>query len=576
MGNLKLADGRRLLAVAIGLALSEGASAQECPAGTFSSTGSEPCNACARGFYQPLTGQTACDAADAGFFVPQIMQTTQFACTPGTYQPDPGQSACLDADPGFFVAGEQSLTQEACPVGQYQDQAGSSQCLDSPAGFFTNATGSEQAQACALGTYQPNTGSSGCIDASAGFFVGDTGQAAQTQCSLGTYQPDPGQSACLDADPGFFVAGTQSLSQEACATGTYQPDPGQTACLTADPGFFVESQGQSAQVACAVGTYQPNEGQGACIEASAGAFVATTASLTEESCPVGTYQPGTGQSSCIEAEVGFFASEPGSTAATECPAGSVSFGGSIACRAAPTTGPNIVSPTFGSSAGRGGPLGVIGLFEAGSDSAEFLFQIRNDANSIGAPDPLTRLTLNALTGSGPDGDLAVPTDLAGTVLDEGESLQVQLAANPQRMGVVSLPLVAETDEQADLGGDGLDFQFSLDLMVDGQEVLVELATDREEVVPGDTLQVFLNARNPGNADAPANDLLLNLGAGIECPAWTAVSLGGIGNPETLAATATDVVSLDARTQLIYVGLCSIADTASGAIDLSASIVPDPT
>lgn len=177
-----------------------------CAAGSYSTTGFEPCTPAPAGSYAAGTGDTSASL-----------------CPAGTYQPNSGQTSCLPASPGNFVAGTGQTTQTPCPAGRYQ----------------------------------PNSGQTSCIAASPGNFVAGTGQAAQTPCPVGRYQPNSGQISCIATSPGHFVALIEQVAQTSCAPGSYQPDSGASSCILASPGYFVAAAGATAQVQCPTGTTSP-------------------------------------------------------------------------------------------------------------------------------------------------------------------------------------------------------------------------------------------------------------------------------------------------------------------------------
>ena len=89
-----------------------------CTAGSYSATGSEPC--------QP---------APAGSYVAGKGATHATKCPAGSYQPATGQSSCVDAGVGYYVEGEGATGEVACAAGQTTASTGSSsssQCFSVP------------------------------------------------------------------------------------------------------------------------------------------------------------------------------------------------------------------------------------------------------------------------------------------------------------------------------------------------------------------------------------------------------------------------------------------------------------
>ncbi|MFK7958124.1 MAG: hypothetical protein AB8B96_18655 [Lysobacterales bacterium] len=538
--------------------------------GTFVNViGATQATQCATGTFQPAAGQEVCLDAGPGFFVGELGQIEQTECAAGTFQSQSGASACDPAPPGRFVAGTQATEAIACDVGRFQMLEGQTSCVDADAGSFVNVTGATLAMQCSAGTFQPNTGQSACLDAGPGFFVGELGQIEQTECAAGTFQAQSGTSACDPAPPGRFVPGTQATEAIACEPGTFQDQEGQQSCNPADPGSFVDISGSSSQTACPVGFFQPDAGALDCDTSPPGRFVANVGATQAEDCLPGSFQPESGQANCISAESGFFVADAGATAALACPAGSVSFTGSAACRQAPTAGPNVVSPEFDSSLGRGGEVSVPQVLSAPTDA--LLIDISNAASALGQPSPLTRLTLNALSSDG----AVSSTDLATPVtLDEGESVPVRLDLVTSSLGLVQFPFQIQTDQTASLGGEGRAFDFLLTAPVDGSDVAVSIYADRPSVAPAETFFLRLDLSNPGQTDAANNQLTFQVSDDTLCQFSSESDSEVATDPLALSTTGTDTVDLPARANAQYLASCVSSAQAPNGIAFSASVMPN--
>jgi len=615
---------KKLLVAAIAIALADTALAAACPVGAFSVDGQDPCLPCASGTFQELTGQTSCDQAAPGFFVNIIGASAQTACSVGTFQGISAATSCNLAPPGQFVDASGQVTATSCPVGRYQPNAGSSNCLAADPGSFVSSVGAVVQTSCNIGTYQDQSASSSCNLASPGFFVSVVGAASAIACSPGTFQAQAGQSSCDLSPPGQFVSTAGQSASLECNAGYYQPNEGSVSCLPAEPGQFVTLTGQSSTTACSIGSFQANIGSTSCNLAQPGSFVAALGSATQTSCSIGTYQGAAGSSSCNQASPGFFVGEVGASSATACtpgtfqdlagssscnlanpgyfvssagattqlaapvgtfvsvsgavsaqacPAGSVSFGASIACRAAPSTGPDIVSPDFNSDLGRGGTYQLDALIDLPT-LALLNLNIRNDATAVGVADPLTRLTLNTINDSSTEGSVSVDNFNPGQLLDEGESVNIELKFAPARLGYITLGINVDTDEGAELGQQGLAFQFEFKAHADGGNVAASLLADRPSIAAGDTMVVWLDASNPGNTAGNNNQLGLQLPLNTSCN-WTAMpEKGAVGDANSLNTTASDTVDLPARSRVLYRGRCATTAAVTNPMALSTNILPD--
>lgn len=581
---------KKLLVAAIAIALADTVLAAACPVGAFSADGQDPCLPCASGTFQELTGQTSCDQATPGFFVNIIGASAQTACSVGTFQGLSAATSCNQAPPGQFVGTSGQIAATACPTGRYQPNAGSSSCLAADPGSFVGNTGATAQSSCSIGTYQDQSASASCNLASPGFFVSVVGAASANACSPGTFQGQAGQSSCDLSPAGQFVGTAGQSAATACPTGRYQPNIGSSSCLAADPGSFVGSTGATAQSSCSIGTYQDQPGSSSCNQASPGFFVSEVGASSVTACTPGTYQDVAGSSSCNLANPGYFVSSAGATtqlsapigtfvsvsgaiSAQPCPPGSVSFGASTACRAAPSMGPDIVSPDFNSDLGRGGTYQLDALIELPAPALLNL-NIRNDATAVGVADPLTRLTLNTINDSSTEGSISVNNFNPGMLLDEGESVNIELEFAPARLGYITLGINIDTDEGAELGQQGLEFQFEFKAHADGGNVAASLLADRPSIAAGDTMVVWLDASNPGNTAGNNNPLGLQLPLNTSCN-WAAMpEKGAVGNASSLNTTASDTVGLPARSRVLYRGRCATTAAVTNPMALSTNILPD--
>lgn len=530
--------------------------------------------ACSEGFFQPLSGETTCKPALPGFFVGATQAINQEACSAGSFQPNAGQSTCLEARPGFYVQEREATGQTACLEGDFQDRPGQTACNTARPGFYATVAPADNEFACSKGAFQPLSGQTRCNLADPGFFVGATQAIQPEACEAGRFQPESGQTACLEAKPGYYVPARMARRQTACDAGSYQDLSGQTTCKSAAPGYFVESAAAPDQAECLPGTYQPLGGQQLCNLADVGHFVDSRGSKTQQKCEIGTYQDSKGRTSCFSAEPGFFVAGVGATTAEQCPVGSVSYRESSACRSAPATGPDIVSPQFASNAGRGDPVRIDRVLTPLAVNP-WTLNVRNLSRDLGFASPLTRLTLNSLAEKpSADGTIGIPAFTPGTTLDEGGAVDIGLVFKPDRLGWLNFGLEAQTDERAGLGLDGEVFHLDLNISADGSDVGIGVLADRPSVAIDDPFTVWVDASNPGNAPSNTNLVTVGLPAGVDCN-WRAHPEGGAaGGSSALNAGNPQPVSLPSRARMLYQGTCRADETAAGPLVVSGTIEPD--
>ncbi|HYI15024.1 MAG TPA: PxKF domain-containing protein, partial [Thermomicrobiales bacterium] len=324
-----------------------------CPAGTYQdqlgqtscvlaqpgsyvdTTGAVAAIPCAPGYFQPFEAQSSCNPAPAGSFVATSGATAATQCSPGTFSATSGAIACTEAPAGSYVAGAGATEATLCAAGTFQDQPGQTNCTSSSAGSFVSGIGAIAAALCPAGTYQDQMGQTSCTPALAGSYVPDAGATSATPCTPGTFSAVVGASSCTPAPTGSYVDGSGAVAATPCVAGSFSATSGATACTEAPAGSYVAGSGATEATLCAVGTFQDQTGQTSCTQASAGSFVATSGATAATLCAPGTYQDQIGQASCIPAPPGSYVPTSGATAATLCPAGTTSAAGATSCQPIP-------------------------------------------------------------------------------------------------------------------------------------------------------------------------------------------------------------------------------------------------
>ena len=117
-------------------------SAADCAAGTFSTTGSEPCT-----------------PAPAGSFVDHDGAVDATLCPVGSFSAAAGSVSCTKAPAGSFVDQQGAVDATLCPVGSFSAAAGSVSCTKAPAGSFVDQEGAVEATLCPPGFTTAGSGS---------------------------------------------------------------------------------------------------------------------------------------------------------------------------------------------------------------------------------------------------------------------------------------------------------------------------------------------------------------------------------------------------------------------------------
>ncbi len=186
--------------------------------------------------------------------------------------------------------------------------------------------------------------------------------------------------------------------------------------------------------------------------------MATSGQSTATPAPPGYYVPGSGATAALAAPVGSYVATIGSAAAEPCPADSESYGGSPACRALAegavgSTG--VASPQFTANADFN--LGMVG-----NGPSSLAFTLQNFSNDLGFADKVSDLTLLSYAFTGLDaGFFSLGGFTPGTVLHEGDLLNLLLSFDPTHAGVFSATLQFFTDQYASFGADGKTFSYTV-------------------------------------------------------------------------------------------------------------------
>ncbi|KAL3876450.1 hypothetical protein ACJMK2_034295 [Sinanodonta woodiana] len=295
----------------------------DCEPGKFYSAGSDICQDCPTGTYQPSGVQRNCLSCKPGSFQSQIGQNDCVPCPAGSYSDNEGATICIPCPIGHYQPFKGQTLCYPCErekttigVGSYSQNDCLTVCS---AGTFRSNQG-QVCEKCPTGMYQPTPGQTSCLSCVAGTYQNQTGQTYCMQCLPGSYQSSIGSESCIKCNPGFYQPHSGSTSQcFSCQVGMYQDLPGAVSCNICLPGTFQNQTGHIICIHCPKGSYQSSEGTNECI-----------------ACPPGMYQNVVAQSQCLECPPGSYTSEPGSDLCTHCDVGMYqNLSGQISCYACP-------------------------------------------------------------------------------------------------------------------------------------------------------------------------------------------------------------------------------------------------
>jgi|HubBroStandDraft_5_1064220.scaffolds.fasta_scaffold03959_4 hypothetical protein len=182
-----------------------------CPAGSYSSTGNQPCTQVPAGSYAAGTGNIAATP-----------------CPAGSFSAAAGSASCTPAPAGSYASGTGNTAATPCPAGSFSAAAGSASCTPAPAGSYASGTGNTAATPCPAGTTSA-AGASACTATSAVLTYNGPTQVAVSASLIPTAALSSATASCvagqpvsfsLSADPLNGTSGTYSLgSAEASGTG---------------------------------------------------------------------------------------------------------------------------------------------------------------------------------------------------------------------------------------------------------------------------------------------------------------------------------------------------------------------
>ena len=215
---------------ALSTALSIGIAYPLCKAGSFSTSGEEPCAKAPKGSSAESDGATSASE-----------------CIAGRYAPEEGLSQCLPAQPGHYVPGTGAKEELECEQGTYSDTTDRSACLPAPAGHYATK-GSILAALCPAGTHDPHTNSPAAefCEPDVPDTFSSEGAAEATPCPAGMHSPARASSCIAGSDDLQTASSSQTSAGTTAQVPAAQPAPISVLSLT-PPALTVEITSPSAK-----------------------------------------------------------------------------------------------------------------------------------------------------------------------------------------------------------------------------------------------------------------------------------------------------------------------------------------
>ena len=287
-----------------------------CPAGWYSGKQQQQCDECAFGTFS-VPGSAFCLLCEFGKYAfesrecrncPSGQTSTVGVCVDcarGRYQPQTGQPSCIDCpsaktttNPGAIDVNDCEACESplqivssmgTCTWCNDNEYAFEGECVTCPPGRDNVLRNAECAK-CSPGS----AGSGGVYNLCApGFAAAAEGQSECTSCTELSEH-------CTGCSPGFYL--TTSGCKE-CTVGQWS-SAGQTKCSRCQKGTYQNLNGQRECKVCEIGKYMNELGASAC-----------------HLCPAGFFQNHQESASCYECPIGRYANEGMTTICQTCPSG---------------------------------------------------------------------------------------------------------------------------------------------------------------------------------------------------------------------------------------------------------------
>ncbi|GFO32179.1 signal peptide, cub and egf-like domain-containing protein 1 [Plakobranchus ocellatus] len=278
---------------------------EKCNPGHYFDTGTNKCQNCSRGFYQPDSGQfycLACEADKTTKYQGTVLESScANDCPPG--QEIGPNNDCVVCTIGFFRGTDDALCQR-CPAGNvtlYNESKSVVDCnvADNPPGTYRNTTNPSRYHPCPVDQYQPRQWQFECQPCRPGYRAESVGSTAESDCKFfcpAGQQVKNGEDSCEFCPFGTYRDGAKIF--ESCDNC---PDAYTT------PASGAKSRDDCSLYRCPAGS-QPNSAQTGC-----------------DLCPQGQFQASANQASCDVCRAGFSTRQEGTidpnACETYCPPG---------------------------------------------------------------------------------------------------------------------------------------------------------------------------------------------------------------------------------------------------------------
>eukprot|EP01022_Parablepharisma_sp_SALTPOND_P009167 TRINITY_DN1381_c0_g1_i1.p1 TRINITY_DN1381_c0_g1~~TRINITY_DN1381_c0_g1_i1.p1 ORF type:complete len:3672 (+),score=433.12 TRINITY_DN1381_c0_g1_i1:8055-19070(+) len=295
-----------------------------CPSGKYSAEGAKECTDATAGLYTKQgTSDTgmATNACKAGYYCELGSKgSIHKPCPAGYYSTDgtDSKAACVKCTAGYYcIEGTSSTTMAQCPEGHYCEEGtavpkkcpkgryrdtpratSETDCHKCPAGKVCSQDGLTQYDLTCDAGYYCEEGES--TSQPAGKYCPEgsycnQGAATPVSCPAGKFNVFKGCRSvdeCLDCPFGFICSGTTGVN-ELCQAGSYCPGGTTLDTVQSAPAGYHTIQGQGDKIPCIPGTYTDEEGKSSCAPCLEGRFCKESASAGPSlpKCTVGHYCP---------------------------------------------------------------------------------------------------------------------------------------------------------------------------------------------------------------------------------------------------------------------------------------------
>ena len=282
---------------------------QDCPSGSFASSGASACWSCPDGQVLALreVGVPLCQNCSAGYYSANTSVCSE--CPPGKYNPLPMQTTCTNCSAGLYSR-------------------------------FTAASSLTACHNCSAGTHGPEAGATACIDCAAGEYSTKSSMTACDGCPWGTFSTAhaaSSQQVCRDCTPARYASYNASSTCMFCVAGSFSQHAAKE-CTKCQAGKYLNTTGVELERILYEAIASSNVSQ-VCKNCTAGTWAAAGAPICTQCLP-GTFSTAVGIeafdisvcSTCFAGTISGYAA----TTCADCQEGTYALAGSSVCDLCPT------------------------------------------------------------------------------------------------------------------------------------------------------------------------------------------------------------------------------------------------